>query len=59
MQCVYYKLMVCMNFFFVLLASTDLIGCPMDAADFVVGGTCSENLFGMCEALWRPDLVSK
>lgn len=40
------------------VGSTDLIGCPMIPEDFVVGGTCSEQLYGMCEALWRPDMVS-
>lgn len=24
--------------------------------DFVVAGTCSEQLYGMCEALWEPDM---
>jgi 20S proteasome subunit beta 3 len=28
------------------IASTDLIGCPMIPTDFVVGGTCSEQLYG-------------
>ena len=41
------------------VASTDLIGCPMVPDDFVVGGTCSEQLYGMCESLWRPDLVRR
>ena len=36
----------------------DLIGCPMEADDFVVSGSCSEQMYGMCESLWRPDLVS-
>ena len=40
------------------VASTDLIGCPMCTKDFVVGGTSSEQLYGMCESLYRPDLVS-
>lgn len=26
--------------------------------DFVVGGTCSEQLYGMCETLWRPELTA-
>ena len=25
--------------------------------DFVVTGTCSEQLYGMCESLWEPDMV--
>ena len=39
------------------IATMDLIGCPMETKDFVVGGTCTEQLYGMCESLWRPDLV--
>ena len=38
------------------VAATDLIGCPMETDDFVVGGTCSEQLYGMCESLWRPEM---
>jgi 20S proteasome alpha/beta subunit len=41
------------------IASTDLIGCINFAKDFVVVGTASENLFGMAESLWEPDLVRK
>ena len=39
------------------VASCDLIGCPMIPEDFVVTGTCSEQLYGMCESLWEPDMV--
>ena len=39
------------------IASLDLIGCPMVTEDFVVSGTCSEQMYGMCETLYRPDLV--
>lgn len=35
----------------------DLIGCINFAKDFVVSGTASPNLFGICEALYEPDLV--
>eukprot|EP00118_Oscarella_pearsei_P021900 m.249111 g.249111 ORF g.249111 m.249111 type:complete len:206 (+) comp40299_c0_seq44:82-699(+) len=38
------------------VAGMDLIGCPMVTEDFVVGGTASEQLYGMCETLWRPDM---
>lgn len=34
----------------------DLIGCPEQPDDFVVSGTCSPQLYGMCEALYEPDL---
>lgn len=39
------------------VASLDLIGCPMITEDFVINGTCAEQLYGMCEALWEPDMV--
>lgn len=35
----------------------DLIGCPMVTDDFVVSGTCSEQMYGMCESLWEPNMV--
>lgn len=38
------------------VCSMDLIGCPNEPEDFVVAGTCSEQLYGMCEALWEPDM---
>lgn len=41
------------------IATMDLIGCPMETKDFVVGGTCSEQLYGMCESLWNPDMVRR
>ena len=34
----------------------DLIGAPVFAEDFSVAGTCTPNLHGMCEALYRPDM---
>ncbi|KAK9475094.1 nucleophile aminohydrolase [Dipodascopsis tothii] len=34
----------------------DLIGCVDYAKDFIVTGTASDQLFGMCEGLWEPDL---
>ena len=38
------------------ICSMDLIGCINFAKDFVVCGTASSNLYGMCESLWQPDL---
>ena len=38
------------------ICNMDLIGCPNEPDDFVVGGTCVEQLYGMCETLWKPDL---
>ncbi|EMC91387.1 hypothetical protein BAUCODRAFT_39558 [Baudoinia panamericana UAMH 10762] len=34
----------------------DSIGCIDYAADFIVSGTASDQLFGTCEGLWEPDL---
>lgn len=34
----------------------DLIGCSNIPEDFVIAGTCSDQLYGMCEVLWQPDL---
>lgn len=39
------------------IASLDLIGCPMITEDFVVSGTCTEQMYGMAESLWEPNLV--
>lgn len=38
------------------LGTFDLIGCANEPEDFVVAGTCEEQLYGMCESLWKPDL---
>lgn len=38
------------------ICNMDLIGCPNNPDDFVVAGTCAEQLYGMCETLWRPDM---
>jgi 20S proteasome subunit beta 3 len=39
------------------LSVMDLIGQPCSSSDFAVIGCASEQLYGMCEALWRPNLV--
>src|SRR5262245_11160243 len=39
------------------ICSFDSIGCIDFAKDFIVSGTATEQLFGMCESLWEPDLV--
>ena len=36
----------------------DSIGCIDFAKDFIVSGTADDQLYGMCEGLWEPDLVS-
>ncbi|CAM9313805.1 unnamed protein product [Chrysoparadoxa australica] len=38
------------------ISAMDLIGAPVFTDDFVVSGTCTANLYGMCEALYRPDM---
>ena len=40
------------------ICSLDLIGCPMVTEDFVVSGTCTEQMYGMAESLWEPNMVS-
>lgn len=35
----------------------DLIGCETVVEDFAVAGTCAEQLYGMCEMLWEPNLT--
>ena len=36
------------------MCAYDFIGCLSPAEDFVVSGTTSEQLFGVCESFWRP-----
>lgn len=38
------------------LSGMDLIGAPVSTDDFVVTGTCTGNLYGMCESLYKKDL---
>jgi 20S proteasome subunit beta 3 len=38
------------------LGSMDLIGATMQASDFAVAGSCTGNMYGMAESLYRPDL---
>lgn len=38
------------------ICNMDLIGCPNKPDDFVVVGTCAEQLYGMCETLWKPEM---
>ena len=35
----------------------DLIGTESTAPDFVASGTGAEQVYGVCEALWRPDMA--
>ncbi|XP_036128573.1 proteasome subunit beta type-3-like [Molossus molossus] len=38
------------------ICSLDLIGCPMVTDDFVVSGTCAEQMYRMCKSLWEPNM---
>mmetsp|Transcript_84782 Transcript_84782/g.213776 ORF Transcript_84782/g.213776 Transcript_84782/m.213776 type:complete len:207 (-) Transcript_84782:91-711(-) len=38
------------------LCAFDFIGAMSKAQDFVVSGTSSEQLFGVCESFWRPGM---
>ena len=39
-----------------IISWQDLIGCITEPVDFVAGGTCEEQLMGMCETLWEPKM---
>lgn len=39
------------------IASNDVIGCINWAKDFVVAGTASDSLFGICESFFEPNMV--
>ena len=39
------------------ICNMDLIGCITEPTDFVAGGTCEEQLMGMCETLWEPNMA--
>jgi 20S proteasome subunit beta 3 len=38
------------------ISAMDLIGAECFAKDFVVSGTCPDNMYGMCESLYREDM---
>jgi len=38
------------------ITATDLLGAGVDTTDFVVGGTASEELYGVCEAMYKPNM---
>ncbi len=44
------------------LFSSDFFGAPMvpdmDTNGFVVAGTCTEQLYGMCESMWRQGKIA-
>jgi len=37
------------------ICAMDLLGAPVYTTDFVVAGTASEELYGVCEALYKPN----
>lgn len=39
-----------------VLAAFDFIGASCMANDFVVSGSASEQLYGVCESFWKPDM---
>merc|ERR1711952_610828 len=39
-----------------MVSNMFLIGCITEPVDFVAGGTCEEQLMGMCETLWEPKM---
>lgn len=41
------------------VAGFDCIGCIDEARDFIVSGTASDQLFGMCESLYEPNLEAE
>jgi 20S proteasome alpha/beta subunit len=40
------------------ISAYDLIGAGLFADDFVLAGTASEQLYGLCESFYKPDMVS-
>mmetsp|Transcript_10887 Transcript_10887/g.16241 ORF Transcript_10887/g.16241 Transcript_10887/m.16241 type:complete len:205 (+) Transcript_10887:42-656(+) len=38
------------------ITAMDVIGSPVVTEDFVVGGCSTENLYGLCETLFRPNM---
>ena len=38
------------------ISGMDLIGAPVSTNDFLVSGTASEQLFGVCEAMYKPNM---
>ena len=40
------------------ICGMDSIGAIETAKDFMVAGTATESLLGICESLWKPNMVS-
>ncbi len=41
------------------LSGMDLIGAPVFPDNFVVSGTCTANMHGLCEAMFKPDMETE
>ena len=41
------------------ICGMDTIGAIETAKDFMVAGTAPDSLYGMCESMWQPDMVSR
>nr|WCZ58409.1 proteasome subunit beta type-3 [Paratrimastix eleionoma] len=41
------------------IAGLDLLGCIASPEDFVCSGTTSENMMGVAESFWKPDLEAE
>ena len=41
------------------ICAMDLIGAPVFAEDVALAGTATEAMYGMCESLWKPDMVRR
>ena len=39
------------------ISGMDLLGCATMIHDFCAAGTGEDQLYGVCEALWQPNLV--
>ena len=42
-----------------LLSLQDLLGAAVYTDDYVLSGTCDENMYGACESFFKPDMVSR
>jgi len=42
-----------------LISSMDMIGATSNSYKFSVSGVCADELYGICESLWKPDMCEK
>ena len=38
------------------ISASDVVGAPVFTDDFVVAGTCTPNMYGMCESMYKADM---